>query len=126
VGGGGRHDVDVAVEDQRPRGRVALGGLPRRHDVALAGNLPAERRRALRGAQGVAVERDVDGLQAAVGERRGHDGLAGILVAERRRRLDQAHEEVLHPRLLGADRGEDLLVGHPTEPSRICRVLRSE
>jgi hypothetical protein len=108
----------VAVEDQRA---PAAAAFPGRDHVALAVDAPAERRVAGVGAQRVRVERHVDRLQPAVGERPRHDRLPGILVAQHRRALDELGQQRVHPLRLGGHRGID----HRTLPSRICSVLRS-
>ena len=59
-------------------------------------------------AQHLRVERHVDRLEPELAERVAHHLLAGLLVAERRRRLDEAHEHVLHVRGLGGDGRRDL------------------
>ena len=129
--GGRRHDVDVAVEDQGPPAGFAYPTArgPVGDDVALAPDIPAERRGASRRAQGFGVERDAARLQAAVGERCLHDLLPLLLGAEDGRRFDEANEQVLHPASLGGDGVEHGLVRravHPTLPSRIWSVFRSE
>jgi hypothetical protein len=68
-------------------------------------------------AQRLSVERDVDGLEPAVGERLAHHRLPGLLVAERGRGGDETLEQLDHP--VGVD-------VHRTLPSTIWRVFWSE
>ena len=63
-------------------------------------------------AQSVGIQRQLDRLEAQLRERVAHHGLAGGLVSQQRGRFHQANEQLLHPRGLGGDRAEDLLVGH--------------
>jgi hypothetical protein len=132
VRGGGRDDVDVAVKDEGPPAVFAVAPRrPVRDHVALARDVPGKRRRAPGGAQGFGVQGHAAGFEAALREGLFHDPLPGLLVAEDRRRPDQADEEVLHPSGLRGDGGEHGLVGgggpsHPTLPSRIWSVFRSE
>ena len=115
-----RDHVNVAVEDERTAGRVGSGFAgPCRDHVALALDGPRERRVMRIGADGVGVHRDIDRLEAAVGERPRHDRLAGLLVAEHGRCGHELGEQVLHPGCLGGDRAVDPPERHRTEPSRI-------
>ena len=59
-------------------------------------------------AQHLGVERQVDRLEPELAERLAHDRLAGLLVAERRRRLDEPAEHLLHVRRFGGDGSGDL------------------
>ena len=59
-------------------------------------------------AQYVGVERQVQRFQTELHEGLAHHRLTGLLLSEQRRRLDQAHEQVLHPRSLGGYGAEDL------------------
>ena len=99
---------------ERPSASPA--GQPVREDVRLAGDVPAER-----GARRVAlerrgVERHVERLEPEVGERAAHDGLAGRLVAEQRRRRDELRQQLGHRGRLGRDGRQDLLV-HGRDPT---------
>ncbi len=109
--GSGADNVDVTVEHQRAAVH-GLRGRPLRHHVGLAGHVPAERRGAGVRAQRLRIQRQLDGLEAELRERVAHHRLPGGLVPQQRGRLDQANEQLLHPRALGGDRAEDLLVGH--------------
>jgi hypothetical protein len=135
--GGRRHDVYVAVQDQRaPATGRPVAGRPVGDDVALVLDVPREWRGALRVAQRSSVQANAARLEPAAEESLLHHRLPGFLGAEHGRRLDEADEELLHPAGLRGDRGEDGLVGdelarrytgpHPTLPSRIWRVFRSE
>jgi hypothetical protein len=124
----------VAVQDERTTSATTRG--PAGNDVAFALHIPRKRGGAFGAAKRVGVQVNAAWFEAAVGEGLFHDPLSGFFVSEGRRRLDEADEEVLHPADLGGDRLEDSLVGdgfawrgagsHPTLPSRIWSVFRSE
>ncbi len=62
-------------------------------------------------AQRVGVQGDVDRVEAELHEGVAHHGLPGCLVSEQGRRLDELHEQLLHPGPLGGDGAKDLIVG---------------
>ena len=104
----GRHDVDVAVEDERaPDGVHARRRAPRRDDVALALDVPGEGRVRRVGAQRGGVERDVDRLEPRGRVRLRHHGLPGLLLAEHRGLLHEPHQQVLDGARLGPHGGGD-------------------